>query len=262
MKRSHEGLQQQGPDGDERARKKAKTKKGFSVGPANLPDGTYRRKGMQIKTSARSLFIDVLLFFGVAGADRPTVEKIKKSLIHRAKVKKQYAKIKEAELKAPSAGPQRDRDDDAILAGEGAAQAIKSARSTEVDLTQDGMHPDRQAIFDEDPEGDASRQASRDEADSDVSRQPHERQSRKRQTKVAPFHKESQVAARRKAEAEARRHQRDEDEARRQRRLEERERTRKAMARARTGGKNGQRKLGRESRVLLDKVRRLVGGDE
>ncbi|KAI9754839.1 MAG: hypothetical protein M1815_005410 [Lichina confinis] len=235
MKRSHEGLQQQGPDGDERARKKAKTKKGFSVGPANLPDGTYRRK----------------------------VEKIKKSLIHRAKVKKQYAKIKEAELKAPSAGPQRDRDDDdAILAGEGAAQATKSARSTEVDLTQDGMHPDRQAIFDEDPEGDASRQASRDEADSDVSRQPHERQSRKRQTKVAPFHKESQVAARRKAEAEARRHQRDEDEARRQRRLEERERTRKAMARARTGGKNGQRKLGRESRVLLDKVRRLVGGDE
>lgn len=28
----------------------AKKKKGFSVGPANLPDGTYRRKGMQQKT--------------------------------------------------------------------------------------------------------------------------------------------------------------------------------------------------------------------
>ena len=256
MKRSHEGLQQHGPDGDERARKRAKTKKGFSVGPANLPDGTYRRKGVQAESSCR-----YLLSFDVAGADRPIVEKIKKSLIHKAKIKKQYAKIKEAELKPSSSGPRRDRDD-AVPAGGGAAQATQSARSTEVDLTQDGMHPDRQAIFDEDPEGDASRQGPREEAGSDVSRQHHERQPRKRQKKVVPFHKESQVAARRKAEAEARRQQREEDEARRQRRLEERERTRKAMARARTGGKNGQRKLGRESRVLLDKVKRLVGGDE
>jgi hypothetical protein len=31
------------------------------------------------------------------------------------------------------------------------------------------------------------------------------------------------------------------------------------MAKARTGGKNGQRKLGKESKVLLEKVRRIVG---
>jgi len=31
------------------------------------------------------------------------------------------------------------------------------------------------------------------------------------------------------------------------------------MAKARTGGKNGQRKLGRESTVLLEKVKRLAG---
>ena len=51
------------------------------------------------------------------------------------------------------------------------------------------------------------------------------------------------------------------EEANRQRlvKMEERERFRKAMARARTGGKNGQRKLGRESVVLLEKVRRVVG---
>lgn len=41
--------------------------------------------------------------------------------------------------------------------------------------------------------------------------------------------------------------------------MEERERFRRAMAKARTGGKNGQRKLGRESKVLLEKVRRVVG---
>jgi hypothetical protein len=31
------------------------------------------------------------------------------------------------------------------------------------------------------------------------------------------------------------------------------------MAAARKGGRNGQRKLGRESGVLLDRVRRIVG---
>ena len=41
--------------------------------------------------------------------------------------------------------------------------------------------------------------------------------------------------------------------------MEERERFRRAMAKARTGGPNGQRKLGRESKVLLEKVKRMVG---
>ncbi|KAJ5578251.1 uncharacterized protein N7459_007215 [Penicillium hispanicum] len=47
-----------------------KKRKGFSVGPANLPDGTYRRKTQKIKTD----------------------------LIQKAKVKKAYAKIKAQEL--------------------------------------------------------------------------------------------------------------------------------------------------------------------
>ncbi|KAJ5832100.1 hypothetical protein N7474_000411, partial [Penicillium riverlandense] len=47
----------------------AKKRKGFSVGPANLPDGTYRRKTQKIKTD----------------------------LIQKAKVKKAYAKIKAEE---------------------------------------------------------------------------------------------------------------------------------------------------------------------
>ncbi|KAJ5937962.1 hypothetical protein N7454_004304 [Penicillium verhagenii] len=49
-----------------------KKRKGFSVGPANLPDGTYRRK----------------------------TQKIKEDLIQKAKVKKAYAKIKAQELAA------------------------------------------------------------------------------------------------------------------------------------------------------------------
>jgi hypothetical protein len=43
--------------------------------------------------------------------------------------------------------------------------------------------------------------------------------------------------------------------------LEEREKFRSAMAKARTGGRNGQRKLGRESLPLLERVRRMMGAE-
>ncbi|KAJ9636691.1 hypothetical protein H2199_007684 [Coniosporium tulheliwenetii] len=58
------------PRDDDDSRPAKRQNKGFSVGPANLPDGTYKRK----------------------------VQKIKKDLIHKAKVKKSYAKIKQREL--------------------------------------------------------------------------------------------------------------------------------------------------------------------
>lgn len=41
--------------------------------------------------------------------------------------------------------------------------------------------------------------------------------------------------------------------------MAERERFRKAMLKARGGGRDGKRKLGRESAILLEKVRRVVG---
>lgn len=59
--------------------------------------------------------------------------------------------------------------------------------------------------------------------------------------------------------SEARRAEFERRDGERRAKVEERERHRRAMAKARTGGRNGQRKLGRESVVLLDKVRRMVG---
>ena len=53
------------------------------------------------------------------------------------------------------------------------------------------------------------------------------------------------------------------EEANREReaKRDERERFRKAMLKARNGGKHGdQKKLGRESKVLLEKVQRMVQG--
>lgn len=76
--------------------------------------------------------------------------------------------------------------------------------------------------------------------------------------KPVPFSKEARQAQERKEEAERRRKAMEEANVQRQRKFEERERFRRAMAKARTGGKNGQRKLGRESQVLLEKVKRVL----
>lgn len=74
-----------------------------------------------------------------------------------------------------------------------------------------------------------------------------------------PFDKETEIGRQKKEKAAALQKARDEADKERARKLAERERFRKTMAKARHGGPNGQRKLGRESTVLLEKARRLVG---
>ncbi|KAI4197203.1 MAG: hypothetical protein LQ350_006091 [Teloschistes chrysophthalmus] len=205
VKRSHDDLEN-GPN--EQASPNKKTKKGFSVGPANLPDGMYRRK----------------------------VKKIKDNLIRKAKVKKSYSKIKEKEPVIPTKyyveDPTPETDD-----------APAPPASMEV-------HPARQAMLAE-PEAFPPPKAS----------QPPQRprEKRPRKPKHAPFEKEAHLAQQQKEEAQARREAGEKAREERQRKIEERERFRKAMAKARTGGKNGQRKLGRESKVLLERVKSLVG---
>lgn len=84
------------------------------------------------------------------------------------------------------------------------------------------------------------------------------RQPRERRRKKAPFEKEARLAEQRRAEELAKRREFEENMQNREKKLEERERFRKAMAKARVGGKNGQRKLGRESAVLLEKAKRIM----
>jgi hypothetical protein len=81
---------------------------------------------------------------------------------------------------------------------------------------------------------------------------------RQRRQRPQPFQKESEVARKKKEEAEARQKAREEADRERASKLAERERFRKTMAKAR-GGPNGQRKLGRESTVLLAKAQRIMG---
>jgi flagellar biosynthesis/type III secretory pathway protein FliH len=81
---------------------------------------------------------------------------------------------------------------------------------------------------------------------------------RNKRPRPQTFKNETEIARKKKEEAEARRKAREEAERERERKIAERERMRKAMAKAR-GGPDGKRKLGRESTVLLEKVKRLVG---
>jgi hypothetical protein len=84
-------------------------------------------------------------------------------------------------------------------------------------------------------------------------------QQQRRGKRPAYFEKEQAFAEQKKAEAEARRAEFERRDREKRGKIEERERFRRTMAKARTGGKNGQRKLGKESQVLLERVKRMVG---
>ncbi|KAL9038848.1 MAG: hypothetical protein Q9180_002882 [Flavoplaca navasiana] len=186
-----------------------KPRKGFSVGPANLPDGTHRRK----------------------------VKKIKDNLIRKAKVKRSYNKIKEKE---PVAIPK--------YYSEQPPPAINHVEQAPASME---LHPARQAMLEE-PEI--------SKPPSNTRPSPQARGNQSRRPKPVPYEKERRLAQQRKEEKVARREAAEKARLDRQHKIEERERFRKALAKARTGGKNGQRKLGRESKVLLEKVQNLVAG--
>jgi hypothetical protein len=161
--------------------------------------------------------------------------KIKESLIHKAKVKKEFAKIKarhDAKAQStynPLANAPKDIDG---LPQDGAEPASLE------------LHPDRQAQL----------------AEPEATMQPTYPRKHHRQ-RQDPFAKETQAAQRQREEAEQQQKEREEANRQRQWKIEERERMRIAVAKARTPGRDGKRKLGRESGMLLEKVKRMVAGE-
>ncbi|KAK2801957.1 hypothetical protein FQN50_007513 [Emmonsiellopsis sp. PD_5] len=185
-----------------------KKKKGFSVGPANLPDGTYRRK----------------------------VQKIKTDLIHKAKVKKSYAKVKAEELANPT--PKSNYTAESTLEGYGDDERDAQPEPAGLEL-----HPDRQAMLDAPAEPPTAILSDRGAPRRDT----RDRRNSKRRPKPSPFNKEMEIAKRRQEEIEKREKIRD-----------AKQRDREAMTRARRPDQFGKRRLGRESKVLLDRVKRMV----
>ena len=160
-----------------------------------------------------------------------TVQKIKKDLIHKAKIKRSYAKLKARSPPAPSKSTP-------LL-----TEVLEPA-SLE-------LHPERQAML--------NKPSTAPLATTPSHPQPANPRSRHKKPKPVPFQHEAREAARKKEEVQKRREAAEQARKERERKAEIRERERKAMAKARRPGRDGQRRLGRESAVLLEKVRRMVG---
>ncbi|KAH9887748.1 hypothetical protein F4778DRAFT_786122 [Xylariomycetidae sp. FL2044] len=190
-----------------------KPRKGFRVGPGNLPDGPWKRK----------------------------VDKIKKDLIHKAKVKKAYGKIKAAEQANPKS--------DTAEGGE---------RGDEDLATSPQFRPERQAMLDDEEEGGAAAAAIPPAAPSSPTNDRPARHRKPKPRKFDYFAKAAAEGERKKAEAEARAREIQRRNEEREQKMAERQRFRKAMAKARTPGQDGKRRLGRESGLLLEKVKQMV----
>lgn len=162
------------------------------------------------------------------------MKKIKEDIIYKAKLKKQYAKLKAREEDTENTPRKSVYDREA-------EQNADNGETTETvpEATLE-PHPDRVKMLEE-PEKEAP---------------VFERRTKR--TRQDPFQKEAELARKKKEQAEARQKAREEADRERTKKIAERERFRKAMAKAR-GGPNGQRKLGRESKVLLEKAQRLMG---
>lgn len=165
------------------------------------------------------------------------MQKIKKDLIHKAKLKKEYAKLK-ARDDAEATTPRKSVYDRENAASDGIEEPVEPAPEPSLE-----PHPDRVRMLEEDePEAVEEQSTVR----------------RNRRLRPQPFKKETEIAQKKREEAEERQRLREAADKERTKKIAERERFRKTMAKAR-GGPNGQRKLGRESTVLLAKAQRLMG---
>ncbi|KAL1895978.1 hypothetical protein Cpir12675_003018 [Ceratocystis pirilliformis] len=286
-----------------------KAKHGFRVGPQNLPDGPWKRK----------------------------LEKAKKNLIHKAKVKKQYAKIKaqvakdrprraSATVADPDAAmnpkealiPTNPRSDDGNEQGEESDEALTSG--SDDDGGDDGVSEDEDTDAEDgedsgndsggEPRAEDSEEESDDEDKDGSYEKPLKRAPKtpkptsndtdpndtmhpsRKHTKAHParpgyFDKQIAQADAKKRAAEERASAIDTKRKEREAAILARQKRRKEFGRSigigtRSSGpargrgrgygfssrggrpdysEDGKRKLGRESELLLERVQRLVGGN-
>ena len=133
------------------------------------------------------------------------------------------------------------------------ARETESAAASTQELTPRGdsapdpasleLHPDRQAMLDAPDTSDARNQYHNGGQSDDV----NGFRERRRKPKMSPYIKETEMAKQKQQERELRLKAR-----------EEHDKERRAMAKARKPGKDGKLRLGRQSKVLLSKVQRLV----
>lgn len=184
------------------------------------------------------------------------MQQIKQGLIQNAKIRKEYAKVKQRHQAEQEESPRPEDssfrqeqpendiveplqqvEDDQDITREDTSNGVPVAEAESVPVKRAGPLPEQDEAYN--------------------LQSMHE--SRRRRIKSTPYTRESRFAEDRRKEVEERRQAKAEAIRQREEKIQERERFRRAMAKARTGGKNGQRKLGRESNVLLERVKKLVG---
>lgn len=215
------------------------------------------------------------------------VTKIKNNLITKAKVKKQYAKIK-AQRADNTTAPALPIPADELEATTTTATTAPQA-TTQDPAAPPQVHPARQAILNDDAtttsrpareprgpraptqkakDGDNSNltelgprvpTADRPEEPAAAAGEPKgERRPHHRHNRPDYFAKQLAAGEKRRAEVEARIAEAARREAEMAKRVADRERQRRAMEKANTPGRDGKRKLGRQGNVLLDQVKRIV----
>lgn len=190
-----------------------------------------------------------------------TVTQIKQTLIHKAKVKKAYAKVKARELNPDSSKPRT------IAAGSHVTSDVEESdlgqskggpgcddqdgdddAHTQEARSQD-MHPARHLMLQDEEKAQAGAESADGVQTSSDGR-------RRRSRRPGYYDKQLKKADQKRAEAEQRALEMQRRREEREKKLAERDRFRKAMAKTR--GPDGRKKLGRESTLLLDKVKKLV----
>lgn len=217
-----------------------KTKKGFSVGPANLPDGTYKRK----------------------------VDKIKETLIHNAKVKKKYSKT--VAHTAPSLDPHAVRVQKLL---EEAEQERKERKKKQQEEQKEhdaqvaeaaGEAPAvsaEPAAAEELPKKRKAEAVEETVVEVGVAEATEEPETEKKgkgvkKPKTSAFMKEEAYAFRARTERELANREREMQRAEMDKKEKLREQRKKTMT-SRT--RNGQFKLGKMSHMLLEKVKEQMG---
>lgn len=214
-------------------------------------------------------------------------------MIDKAKIKKEYAKLKKAQEQQQS----QDQDSETVqteiirvdlpepvvapaTAGQVQDGAAEGDKKEGEDVTAaPEIHPDRIRMLDGNDDGEdeyddvngfraeqkkrgeqqkkryEARRAGSGATGVNADKPPRERKARK----PGYFEKDLAEAEKKKAEAEARQAEWERQQKEREKAIKERERHRRIMAKARGNGRDGKRKLGKESFVLLDRVKKLVG---
>lgn len=208
-----------------------KPRHGFRVGPENLPDGPWRRKGNRDPVWSEKG--ENFTFGNWHRTWHNTVTKIKQDLIHKAKLKKAYKKIKEKEFQHPSSGGDDANND------EGAAKGDEQVQ----------MHPTRHLMIKDENKAQESVTPTGNEVVTDG--------QHRRTRRPGYYDKQLQKAEERKNDADERQQEWQRRQEERAQRLAERDKYKRAMAK--TIGRDGKKKLGRESSLLLNKVKQMMG---